>query len=278
MPAPPPPPLPPQAIFPPSKTTKPAAQSTLSSNNPQPRNSIPPIVPATGPPNSYLISLLIYNGYPFADHWEFHITPSSPSHNTIHSQTSTVDPQQQHNPKSIDGHSSPGTGTIIQAAGDVASGFWIEIKRGWDMHRGDRGSRGSVGSLPRTVPLGWVGGEWFVLDGDYGDGDGDDGEEGVVTGESGDGNEGVFQGLFARGSDGEVLVERKPRCAFERMVFEVPAPGKTLRAVEGTEASRIKIRQRNCQSWVIEVAERLVREGLFEQSVVDYLRAASIMV
>ncbi|KAK4139981.1 uncharacterized protein C8A04DRAFT_15354 [Dichotomopilus funicola] len=252
MPAPPPPPLPPQTIFPSSTPTKPTTQSTLpNSNNPQPRNSIsPPNVPTAGPPNSHLVSLLIYNGYPFADHWEFHIAPSSSSHNPIHPKPSSTDPQQQRNPNFDEiGTSpySPGTGTIIQAAGDVATGFWLEIKRGWDMHRGDRGSRGSVGLLPRSVPLGWLG---------------------------------IFQGLFARGSDGEVLVEGKPRCVFERILFEVPAPGKTLRAVEGTEAvqPRIKIRQRNCQSWVIEVAERLVQEGLFAQSVVDYLRAASIMV
>jgi hypothetical protein len=38
-----------------------------------------------------------------------------------------------------------------------------------------------------------------------------------------------------------------------------------------------KITQRNCQTWVVESAEQLVREGVFEQRVVDYLRATSIM-
>jgi hypothetical protein len=34
-----------------------------------------------------------------------------------------------------------------------------------------------------------------------------------------------------------------------------------------------RISQRNCQTWVVESAEQLVREGIFEQSVVDYLLA-----
>lgn len=36
---------------------------------------------------------------------------------------------------------------------------------------------------------------------------------------------------------------------------------------------RTRITQRNCQTWVIEAAEQLVKEGIFEQRVVDYLRA-----
>jgi hypothetical protein len=43
-------------------------------------------------------------------------------------------------------------------------------------------------------------------------------------------------------------------------------------------SSRTKITQRNCQTWVLESAEQLVREGVFEQRVVDYLRATTIMM
>ncbi|KAH6838351.1 hypothetical protein B0I37DRAFT_440017 [Chaetomium sp. MPI-CAGE-AT-0009] len=70
------------------------------------------------------------------------------------------------------------------------------------------------------------------------------------------------------------------RCEFERILFKVPAPEKTLRAVDGNGGEgnkRGKITQRNCQTWVVESAEQLVREGIFDQSVVDYLRATSIM-
>ncbi|KAL2132755.1 hypothetical protein VTI74DRAFT_3410 [Chaetomium olivicolor] len=70
-----------------------------------------------------------------------------------------------------------------------------------------------------------------------------------------------------------------PKCEFERALFRVPAPGKRLRAVDAEAAERdkrAKITQRNCQTWVVESAE-LVREGIFEQGVVDYPRATSIM-
>jgi hypothetical protein len=42
-------------------------------------------------------------------------------------------------------------------------------------------------------------------------------------------------------------------------------------------SGRTKITQRNCQTWVVESAEQLMKEGVFEQRVVDYLRVRSIM-
>jgi hypothetical protein len=39
----------------------------------------------------------------------------------------------------------------------------------------------------------------------------------------------------------------------------------------------MRITQRNCQTWVVESSEELVREGIFEQRIADYLRATSIM-
>lgn len=36
---------------------------------------------------------------------------------------------------------------------------------------------------------------------------------------------------------------------------------------------RVRITQRNCQTWVIEAAEQLAKEGIFEQKVVDFLRS-----
>ncbi|KAG7289956.1 hypothetical protein NEMBOFW57_006334 [Staphylotrichum longicolle] len=121
-----------------------------------------PDVPTTGPPNSLLVSLLIYNGWPFADHWEYFIAAP-------------------HTPGGPSGDKDDVVGVVIQAAGDVRAGFWLEVKRGWSLglELGDRDGRGS---------------------------------------------------------------------------------------------------RRNCQTWVIESAEQLVREEIFEQKVVDYLRATSIMV
>jgi hypothetical protein len=43
------------------------------------------------------------------------------------------------------------------------------------------------------------------------------------------------RGVFDGGSHGAVVVERVPRCEFERILFKVPAPEKTLRAVDSDQ-------------------------------------------
>lgn len=90
---------------------------------------------------------------------------------------------------------------MITAAGNVRTGFTLEIKRAWDSSR--------EGNKPDgRVPLGWLGEQYFVQVGS-GDGDGD----GQGVGGSRDDEEG-------------------PLCQFERALFRVPAPEKTLRSVE----------------------------------------------
>jgi hypothetical protein len=78
--------------------------------------------------------------------------------------------------------------------------------------------------VARRVPLAWVDARLFEVDGD---GHGGDGGEGGPR-------EGV-QSVFHGSREGEVMVEGRPRCEFERMLFKVPAPGKTLRAVDVEE-------------------------------------------
>ncbi|KAL2192158.1 hypothetical protein L209DRAFT_100012 [Thermothelomyces heterothallicus CBS 203.75] len=274
-PSPPPPPPPPPPSF--SIPGRPRKETDPSSGLPPATNSSPPTlegVPERGPPGTVLVSLLVYNGYPFADHWEYLAAPPA---------AADPDPSSDSDP-----HRSTGAvGAVIQAAGDVRSGFWLEVRRGWRAEVGDdhhhhppsTSSSAGVGvGVPRRVRLAWVPGEYFRADADA-DADAD------VEAGGGSRKRTVFEGR----EDGEVLVERQPRCEFERILFRVPAPEKTLRAVDGSEASdllahnqagnrgREKITQRNCQTWVIESAEELVREGIFEQRVVDYLRATSIM-
>ncbi|KAK4104416.1 hypothetical protein N658DRAFT_463895 [Parathielavia hyrcaniae] len=212
-PSPPPPPPPPPAFPNPNLTQNSKKASNLSSN---PVLSLPEVL-QPGPPNSVLVSLLVYNGWPFADHWEYFVAA----------------------PWGSD------FGVVVQAAGDVRAGFWLEAKRGLCLRGG--------GSAPRRMPLAWVDGRLFDADVDA--------EE-----------------------NGGVVVEGTPRCEFERMLFKVPAPRKTLRAVDveedGSGKSGMagkKITQRNCQTWIVESAEQLVREGIFEQRAADYLRATSIM-
>jgi hypothetical protein len=129
----------------------------------------------------------------------------------------------------------------------------LEVKRGWSLlgdnggsgggatADGDRGRplRGSDNSgreggrgVAKRVPLAWVDGRLFEADDGYG-GDGEDGE--------GDGGASRrVRGVFEGGKDGEVVVEGRARCEFERMLFRVPAPEKTLRAVDG-EGSEVRV-------------------------------------
>lgn len=99
------------------------------------------------------------------------------------------------------------------------------MKRGWDFEAGVHGDGRGVW---KRVGLGWVGLGYFdegggSIGGDEGDGDAD-GDEGSV---------GKVRGLFEGGKGGEAVVERMARCEFERMLFKVPAPEKTLRTVDG---------------------------------------------
>ncbi|KAK4175390.1 hypothetical protein QBC36DRAFT_331633 [Triangularia setosa] len=215
LPPPSPPPLPHPGLL----------QTPASKHAPEQKPNTSLYVPTTGPPNSVSLSLLIYNGWPFANHWEYYTA-------------SPIDPN---------------IGVVMQAAGNVRKGFWLEIKRGWDI------------SLPEQKPdqiigLGWVAGTLVE----------------------------PLETVFRVGED--VVIEQEPKCQLERMLFKVPAPGKTLRDVIDDHVSltgclaeprannmqidrRVRIMQRNCQTWVVETSELLVKEGILEQQVMDYLLA-----
>ncbi|GAB1315259.1 hypothetical protein MFIFM68171_05469 [Madurella fahalii] len=198
---PPPPPPPPPPSGPPRQGWQVTAVSA-----PKPKLDVPPTAPPHTP-NSRLVELLIYNGWPFADHWEYFVAGSHAS--------------------------NPDVGTVIQAAGNVRDGFWLEIKRGCDLSVAEN-------RVDSRIGLGWVGEEYFH----------------AVEGED----------------------PKGPVCGFERVLFKVPAPERSLRAVgAGGEGDwvdgRTRITQRNCQTWVVEAAEQLVNDGVFDQVVVDFLRA-----
>lgn len=146
-------------------------------------------MPATGPPNARLVSLLIHNGWPFADHWEYFIPDGT-------------------SPCSGDGD----VGTVVQAAGNVRDGFWLEIQRRCHLAAGlgDGTGRGSDlkdvdSSKVKKVPLQWVPGRYFETDAN-------------TETETGEGE-----------GDGEM-----PACEFERALFRVPAPEKTLRSIDSS--------------------------------------------
>ncbi|KAK4247879.1 hypothetical protein C7999DRAFT_14153 [Corynascus novoguineensis] len=268
---PPPPPPPPPFSRPRKRDTQPSSSSSSSSStlpptDPSNPQSAPPLASTTLPAQvstagtasggrprrgAVLVSLLVYNGYPFADHWEYFAA----------------------SPADAD------AGVVVQAAGDVLGGFWLEVRRGWRVPSSSPSPANFSGvGVPKRVPLAWVGEEFFLADSDDSEGSGV-----------------VFKGGDNHGEEKVVVVEREPRCEFERALFRVPAPEKTLRTVTGKDGEvssylygrwgkltnggdrRGKIKQRNCQTWVVESAEQLVKEGIFEQRVADYLRATSIM-
>ncbi|KAI1256734.1 hypothetical protein MGN70_001860 [Eutypa lata] len=76
-------------------------------------------------------------------------------------------------------------------------------------------------------------------------------------------------------NNGEYKDDKAPVCKFEASAFKVEAPGKSLNATDDLvdNTKRTKITQRNCQTWIIESAEQLAKDGIFTENVVDYLKA-----
>lgn len=76
-----------------------------------------------GPPGSFLLELLTYNGAPFKDHWAYFLRS----------------------------HASPEIGAKIHATGDVRNGFIFEVKRHHDLRE--------TSDIPsQRFPLLWVDG------------------------------------------------------------------------------------------------------------------------
>lgn len=61
---------------------------------------------------------------------------------------------------------------------------------------------------------------------------------------------------------GVLKFDAEPVCAFEESLHSVKTPGKTLNTIGETSATGMKIVQKNCQSWIIESADQLVRDSL----------------
>ncbi|RAQ73936.1 hypothetical protein AFCA_005462 [Aspergillus flavus] len=171
----------------------------------------PPIVVSEGPAGAYLVELLIFNGWPFKDHWAYWVRS----------------------------HSDPDIGVQLHATGDVRNGFVFQIKRNYDFHD-DNSERPST-----RIPLQWIDGKFF--------------DERAMM------NNGVF------------TLDDVPVCGFEASVYKVKAPEKSLNTVTGTTIAEgqkgQKVNQSNCQTWVVESADQLVRDEIFNQEVAAYLHA-----
>ncbi|PWY91834.1 hypothetical protein BO94DRAFT_461712 [Aspergillus sclerotioniger CBS 115572] len=88
----------------------------------------------------------------------------------------------------------------------------------------------------KRIPLQWVSGEYF--------------DEGTIL------------------NNGQYKIDNDPVCGFEASAHKVKAPGKSLNTTDSK-----KVTQRNCQTWIVESADQLVRDNIFDKDVADYLHA-----
>ncbi|ODA77341.1 hypothetical protein RJ55_06969 [Drechmeria coniospora] len=167
-----PPPLPPPPPPPPP-----------ASMPPPPRPSAPkaPIVAPKGPEGAFRVELLVFNGHPFKDHWSYWVRS----------------------------HRDHDIGVLINATGDVRSGFQFEIKRNYNVKESSRAPM-------ERIPLQWIDSKYF--------------DE---------------KATFSNGVPKEDCV---PVCAFEVSVHRIKVPGKTLNSVDDAARRGKRIAQRNCQT------------------------------
>ncbi|OHE99945.1 hypothetical protein CORC01_04846 [Colletotrichum orchidophilum] len=134
-------------------------------------------------------------------------------------------------------HRNRDTGVRIHATGDVRNGFEFNIERS---HNFDE-----TGNYPTTrIPLQWVNAQHFD-------------EKAMLN-------------------HGSPKIDTVPVCGFEVSVNKAKAPGKTLNSVEDTAfktKTGKKIIQNNCQSWLVESADFLVQDRIFNSDVAVYLHA-----
>ncbi|KAH8435332.1 uncharacterized protein LDX57_012961 [Aspergillus melleus] len=134
-------------------------------------------------------------------------------------------------------HQNPDLGVRMHAAGDVMNGFQFEIERAHDLRE--------TGNVPtKRIPLQWVSGEFFV-------------EKDMLK------------------SDGDKdKVDQTPSCDFEASAHKIEVPEKSLRTVDDTVTSTpSKLIQRNCQTWIVESADQLVKDRIFGSEVAAYLHS-----
>ncbi|KAH2768779.1 hypothetical protein KXW60_005272 [Aspergillus fumigatus] len=126
----------------------------------------------------------------------------------------------------------------IHATGDVRNGFEFEIKRS---------SNFRTNELPPTkrIPLQWVDGQYF--------------DEKAMS------------------NNGEHKIDNVPVCQFEASAHKIKAPGKSLNTTSDVSSSAgnvgKKVTQRNCQTWIVESAEQLVKDNIIRREIADYLCA-----
>ncbi|KAI5789091.1 hypothetical protein EDC01DRAFT_717729 [Geopyxis carbonaria] len=132
-------------------------------------------------------------------------------------------------------HQDPDLGVLVHATGDVRNGFRFEIKRSHDLR--------ATGNLPtKRIPLLWVGREFFIE-----------------------------KAMF---NSGQCKLNQTLVCLFEVSAHKVKVPDKTSRGVDDkvTSAPR-RLTQRDCQTWIVESADQLVRDQIFGSEVAAFVHS-----
>ncbi|POR33137.1 Uncharacterized protein TPAR_06646 [Tolypocladium paradoxum] len=133
----------------------------------------------------------------------------------------------------VSSRACPNVGVVIHAVGDVRNGFQFEVKRSYDIEA-------TTTQPMKIIPLQWVDARHFD-------------EESMLNG-------------------GNRKIDNVPVGGFEVSAHKVKAPGKTLNSVNDGVSGK-KITQRNCQTWIVESADQLVKDGILHKEVAAYLHA-----
>ncbi|KAJ5573732.1 uncharacterized protein N7459_008159 [Penicillium hispanicum] len=152
----------------------------------------------------------------------------------------------------FESRSDPDVGVVIHVVGDVRKGFEFQIKRSHDF------------KLTNSQPTKRISLQW--IDGKYLD----------------------ERAMF---NNGECKVDKHPVCAFEASAHKVQPPAGSLNSISeasllsflamsipvnpSDQANRVgrRVVQRDCQTWIVESADQLVRDGILTEGVRQYLRA-----
>ncbi|KAK6593115.1 hypothetical protein H4I95_11489 [Botrytis cinerea] len=129
--------------------------------------------------------------------------------------------------------SNPSVGVRLHATGDVRNGFRFEIQLDYNLY--------TTEDIPtKRISLQWVDG-------------------GKIP------NEGLCEA--------DVDMYNRAICSFEESVRRAEVPGKTLNSLGEENHLGKKIIQKDCQSWLVEAADHLVQDGIFDPEVAGFLHA-----
>ncbi|KAH0429031.1 hypothetical protein CcaCcLH18_08658 [Colletotrichum camelliae] len=199
----------------------------------------PPSVPTKGPPGSFLVELLVFNGFPYKDHWTYW----------------------------VNSHKRPDLGVLIHAEGSVISGFKFECKRNHDFRKTRR-------EPLKRIPLQWVDGEHFDEKAMFADGLHKI-DNTPVCGFERSARKAEPPGKSLQSTEQSARKAEPPEKSLPHagdgdLSNEWIEYNRKEAASQGRPPPKV-IKHRNCQTWIAESSDMLVDDGIFDQEVRDFL-------